>query len=66
MTGSPHSQATPGSPVTSSVSSTTATATLPTASQQNKGTVHVCVCVHMHCVFTHACAIHVFMNFSSP
>ena len=66
VTGSPHSQATPGSPVTSSVSSTTAAATLPNASQQNKGTVHVCVCVHMHCVFTHACAIHVFMNFSSP
>ena len=54
VTGSPHSQATPGSPVTSSVSSTTAattTATTPlSASQHNKGTwlyIGVCVCVYM-------------------
>ena len=53
MTGSPRSQATPGSPVTSSVSSTTTAAaaataaTTPlTASQHNKGIVHkMCVCV---------------------
>ena len=43
VTGSPHSQATPGSPVTSSVSSTTAATTPPSASQHNKGTVHTCV-----------------------
>ena len=43
VTGSPHSQATPGSPVTSSVSSTAAATTTLSASQHNKGTVNTCV-----------------------
>ena len=50
VAGSPHSQATPGSPVSSSVSSTAATPL--TASQHNKGIVHTCVCVcvlHQYC-----------------
>ena len=62
MTGSPHSQATPGSPVTSSVSTTTAATTATTAavatpltaSQHNKGTVtYLCMSVYLQCVYIH-------------
>ena len=45
VAGSSHSQATPGSPLTSSVSSTTtasaAAATPLTSSQHNKGIIHI-------------------------
>ena len=58
MTGSPHSQATPDSPVTSSVSFTTAAVT--SATTTTPPIAGVCMCVHCVCVCVCVC-VHVCM-----